>query len=216
MRVLASDASAPNQDRIQRVEGHELVLLPRYPTSLFYNTTNPEELVSEYNYLFYTRYIEEGRDPCSVPEAICAARDYTEILDADAEAALRHLLSYRPFPHYFHQSNLHVYDNQGNMLQFDWLSRVLSAYERLIDLPIRSPRFHELADIAWREVLAREARPQGWLDTSTGIVTLSAQAEASIDVTGLSGGEEYGGQSIAAVDVSTAPAVFAVDLARDR
>ena len=215
VRVLASDVSQLNQDRIQRVPGYGIVLLPRYPTSIFYNTTNPRELVSEYNHLFYYRHLEAGVDPCSVAGALCAPRSYDEILTAEAETTLAHLLAFQPFPHYFHQSNLRVYDESRRTLQFDWLNRALEEYERVIKLPIASPRFHELAALAWRLTAAREARPEGWVDTATGLVTLSAQSEATIEVTGLAGGRIYGGQRTRELAVSPVPATFALDAALD-
>ncbi|MCV5391969.1 hypothetical protein OFC62_45320, partial [Escherichia coli] len=74
----------------------------------------PAELTDEYNYIFYERYKEdptsplyvEGR-PCDVyPGSICEPRNYDEILAAEAETTLRHMLSFKPWPHYFHSSNL--------------------------------------------------------------------------------------------------------------
>lgn len=219
IRLLAGDASRDNQTSIQRVPGHELVLLPRYPTNVFYNVTNPTELESEYNYLFNGSYIEDGLDPCAAPEALCETRSFSEILDAEADATLRHMLSSEPFPHYFHQSNLHVYDEAGGILQFDWLERVLSEYERWITLPVDSPRFDELAELAWNTVLASELAPSGVLDTETGLVRLQADGDVTIEVTGVAhtaGGRDYGGQSVARVQASRAGVTLAVDAALDR
>ncbi len=216
IRLLAGDASRINQSTIQRVPFHDLVLLPRYPTAVFYNTTTPEELTSEYNYIFHGRHVEAGRDPCTTPGAICEPRSYDQILDAEAELTLRHLLAFEPFPHYFHQSNLHVYDGSGRTLQFDWLEHVLAAYERWMTLPIESPRFHELADIAWRYVRARELQPRGVLDTDTQTVTLRATSDLTIEVTGVAGGRLHGGQSIRALRVSPGGTRVAVDRATDR
>jgi hypothetical protein len=216
VRLLAADASRDNQASIQRVPGREIVLLPRYPTSVFYNVTNPAELESEYNHIFHGRYLADGIDPCSEPEAICEPRNYDQILDAEASTSLRHMLSSEPFPHYFHQSNLHVYDEAGNILQFDWLERVLSLYERWIDLPVQSPRFDELADIAWNTVHAQELAPAGVLDSETGRVTFSASGALRVDVTGVSGGSDYGGQSIASVALSPVGVSLSVDAALDR
>lgn len=216
VRLLAADASRDNQATIQQVPGFEIALLPRYPTSVFYNVTNPAELESEYNYIFHGSYLEEGLDPCAAPEALCEPRSYDEILDAEAELALRHMLSSQPFPHYFHQSNLHVYDEAGNILQFDWLERVLSLYERWIALPVQSPRFHELADLAWETLRAQQLAPTGVLDVESGQVTLAAAGAVTVDVTGVSGGEDYGGQSIARLALSPEGTTLAVDAALDR
>jgi hypothetical protein len=214
--TIASDSSRPNQGVIQRVPGFPQVLLPRYPTALFYDTTTPTELVSEYNYIFHDSYEAKGQDPCTIPAALCNVRSYDEILDSEAQTTLRHILSYQPYPHYFHQVNLRVYDAAGHTLQFDWLERVLAAYEGVVKLPLASLRFYELGDLAWRKVLAREAQPSGWVDTSTGQVTLSALGEADVDVTGIAGGQTYGGQSLASVHLSATPVVVAVDAALDR
>jgi hypothetical protein len=216
VETIASDMSRPNQQVIQRVPGSDQVLLPRYPTALFYNATTPEEIVSEYNYLFHDRYVEQGMDPCSLPAALCMARSYEQILDSEAEVTLRHILSYEPLPHYFHQSNLRVYDAAGHTLQFDWLERVLSAYTRCIDLPLENLRFTELGSEVRRRILTREAAPRGWLDTVTGSVTLTAAREVDVVVTGLAGGETYGGQSLRRVDVSATPRQFERDAALDR
>jgi hypothetical protein len=216
IRMLAGDASRPNQTSIQRIPGTQLVLLPRHPTSVFYNVTTPVELESEYNYIFHDSYLEDGEDPCEIPEALCETRTYDEIMDEEAEVTLDHILSSQPFPHYFHQTNLHIYDDAGNILQFDWLERVLALYERSMNLPLQSPLFHELVDIASNTVLARELAPSGVLDTATGSVTLSASGPVSIEVTGVAGGSDYGGQSIARVAVSPDATVLAVDAALDR
>ena len=216
IRLLAGDASRPNQTRIQRVPGFDLVLLPRHPTALFYNVTNPTELESEYNFIFHDSYLADGEDPCDVPEALCEPRSYDEILDEEALVTFEHMLSAQPFPHYFHQTNLHVYDAAGNILQFDWLERVLALYEQWVTLPVQSPLFHELVDVSWNTVLAREAAPTGVFDSTTGSVTLTANAAATIEVTGVAGGADYGGQSIASVSVSPVETVLAVDPALDR
>lgn len=216
IRLLAGDTSRDNQTTIQRVPGHDLVLLPRYPTAVFFNTTTPAELTSEYNYIFHRAYIEQGLDPCEVPAALCEPRSYDEIMDAEAELTLRHMLAFQPFPHYFHQTNLHVYDDDGRILQLDWLEHVMQAYEQWLVLPVESPRFHELADIAWNIVLARELAPVGVLDTSSGTVTLTASGELELEVTGVAGGRLHGGQSILAIGVSPTPLTLDVDLALDR
>jgi hypothetical protein len=216
VRLLAGDASRPNQTRIQRIPGTELVLLPRHPTSVFYNVTNPEELTSEYNYIFRDSYIERGEDPCAVPEALCESRDYDEILEEEASVTFGHMLSSQPFPHYFHQSNLRVYDAEGNILQFDWLEAVLQRYEQWMNLPVESPRFAELVDVAWSRVLAEELNPSGVFDSESGTVRIVADGAVTIDVTGVAAGREYGGQSIASVALSSEGVTLNVDSAIDR
>jgi hypothetical protein len=214
VRTLAADASRPNQNRIQRVPDHQLVILPRYPTSLFYNTTTPAELVSEYNYIHYYRYLDAGQDPCAIPGAICAPRSYEEILAAEATTTLRHMLAGDPFPHYFHQTNLHVYNQDNDILQLDWMEAVVSAYERWLKLPIQSPRFHELGALAWRTIEAREAGITGTYNNTNRTVTLRANRSSTIEMTGIQGGTLHGGQRVRSLDlVAYFSRSFAVDQA---
>lgn len=216
VRMLASDHSRQNQDTIQRVPNFDLALMPRYPTSLFYNTATPAQLVSEYNYIFHYRYVEQGQDPCAIPAAICTPRSYEQILAAEADAVVRHILGYTPYPHYFHQPNLHTYDSAGHILQFDWQDAVLSSYERLVNLPLENPRFDELADIAWDVIRAREAGTTGYLEVESGRVSISAARAANVMITGIAGGDTYGGQSQRTVAVSTSAQTFNRDQALNR
>lgn len=208
IKVIAGDHSRLNQDLIRRIPDYDVALLPRYPTSVYFNVTNPMEMTSEYNYVHHYRYLEEGEDPCEVTGAVCEPRSYEEILEAEVDVAMRHIFSYTPFPHYFHQCNLHVYDDEGHILQFDWQEAVLKAYERWSTLPLESPDFHELADIALQVIEQRESGAAGFVDRSTGEVTLVSRRPASIQVTGLAGGDLYGGQSQRVVDLSKKPRTF--------
>jgi hypothetical protein len=216
IQLLAGDTSRPNQTRIQRIPGGDLVLLPRHPTSVFYNVTNPEELTSEYNYIFRDSYLERGEDPCAQPDAICEPRTYEEILDEEAAVAFSHMLSFQPFPHYFHQSNLRVYDAAGNILQFDWLESVLDLYEQWMTLPVESPLFADLAAVARNTVLAGELSPSGVFDSEAGTVSLVATGAVTVDITGVAGGRDLGGQAIASVALSTQSVTLPVDPAIER
>ena len=60
-------------------------------------------------------------------------------------------------------------------------------------------------------IVTREQHVRGWVDLDTGTVTLQADGAANPLVTGLTGGELYGGQTIGKVTVGTTPQTFAVD-----
>jgi hypothetical protein len=187
------------------------MILPRYPTAIFYNTTTPAQNTDEYNYIFHERFVNAGQDPCTIPGAICAPRTYEQILAAEAETTLRHMLAYRKWPHYFHQGNLRAYDGAGSTLLFDWLDAVYDRYESLFVLPVRSLPFHEIGRLSEERLAAKAAGLRGTLDLATGIVTLQADGTATMPVTGLAGGSLYGGQSIRSVMFGPAPQAFAVD-----
>ncbi len=209
---LASDTSRQNQGVESYVPGFNLFLLPRYPANLFYNVTTPENWVDEYNYIFYERYIEMGQDPCTIPGAICQPRNYAEILQAEAETALRHMLTYTPRPHFFHISNLHEYSN-GKFLMFDWLDAVVSQYEQMMTLPIINLPYYQIGRLSKERMQARSANVQGWWNLTNNTLTLSANNDAVIEVTGVKGGELYGGQRLGRIHVGPVPITVDVDRA---
>ena len=76
---------------------------------------------------------------------------------------------------------------------------------------MRSPRFHELDGIARAWLSHREAGVQGRLDTDTGEVIIWSRHPGTAMVTGVPGGEVYGGQHIRTLSVSPHPQVMPVD-----
>jgi hypothetical protein len=211
VRYLGSDSSRPGQNAERFVPGFDLMLLPRYPTAIFYNATTPAENTDEYNYIFHERFVNAGQDPCTIPGAICSPRSYEQVLAAEAETTLRHMLAYRKWPHYFHQSNLRNYNGAGSTLLFDWLDAVLDRYESLLVLPVRSLPFYEIGRLSEQRLAAKSSGLRGRLDVATGTVTLQADGPARMPVTGLAGGSLYGGQSIRSVEFGTVPQSFTVD-----
>jgi hypothetical protein len=210
VQYVASDSSRPNQDKEQRVPGFNLVLLPRFPTNIYVNATTPAENIDEYNWLYHDRFVAMGQDPCTIPGAICATKTYEQMLDAEADTTVSHMLSGKAWPHYFHQSNLRDY-GAGRTLQIDWMNAVMTRYEQIFTLPVRTPTAPELGPDALDRIVSREQNVRGWVDLDTGQVTLQANGTAHPLVTGLTGGEVYGGQTIGKVTVGTSPQTFAVD-----
>lgn len=210
VRYIAADSSRPNQDREQRVPGFDLFVLPRFPTNVYVNATTPAENVDEHNWIYYERHVAAGNDPCTIPGAICAPRTYEQLLAAEAEATVAHMLSGREWPHYFHQSNLRDYGG-GRTLQTDWMDAVMTRYEQLFTLPVRTPTAPELGPSAEDRIVAREQQVRGWLDIDTQVVTLVANGTARPLVTGVTGGSPYGGQQIGKFTVGTTPIALPVD-----
>jgi hypothetical protein len=211
VRYLASDASHPTQAAEQVVPGFNLLLLPRFPTAVFYNASTPAENTDEYNYIHHERYLEAGQDPCAIPGAICAPRTYEQVLAAEADTTLRHMLSYKAWPHFFHQSNLRTYDGTGSTLMFDWLEAVFDRYESLMTLPVRSLPYYEIGKRTEQRLVARGAGVRGTINLTTNVVTLLSDSPATASVTGIAGGQLYGGQSIRSVAFGPAAQAFAVE-----
>ncbi len=220
VEYLASDSSQRGQNVEQYISQYDdgstqdRVMLPRWPTNIFYNVTNPTQLVDEYNYIFNGRYVNAGQDPCQIPGAICAPRDYPQILVAEADAALRHMLTFNKWPHYFHQTNLAKYDDSGNTLQFDWLNAVFAEYERVFKLPVKNYPYYLIGDQTEERLHYKSAIVQATWDRTTNKVTLKAnKAVPNLIVTGLNGGDLYGGQFIRKVNVNGTAQAFVVNRA---
>ncbi|SFM65658.1 Agd3-related carbohydrate deacetylase, partial [Nitrosomonas communis] len=215
---LASDSSQQGQNIEQYItqydDGREtnLLMLPRWPTNVFVNVINPDQLVDEYNYMFHDRFVNAGQDPCTIPGAICTPRSYAEILAAEADNAVRHMLSFNEWPHFFHQSNAANYAN-GNTLIFDWLNAVFSAYERLLNLPVLNLPYWQIGNKTKNKLDAKSAIIQAQWDRTTNQVTISANKTLYLEVTGIAGGNLYGGQRISVITVTTTPTVYTVNRA---
>lgn len=235
IRYMASDSSQPGQGE-EKYDASGVLLLPRKPTSVFFNVTQPGtfnasnptagvvgDLVSEYNYIFYKRHIDQGLDPATVVGAIAAPRDYTAIMKAEVETALRHMLTYRQWSFFFHQSNLKNYGG-GKTLQFDWLNAVVGEYDKNFNMPLKSPAFYQIgADTADR-VKARNATIDGYVtlnDTTGSPTTVTIRASSGGPVTMLMTGITkpsgnaalYAGQSIQSVSLTDALQTFTVNRA---
>jgi hypothetical protein len=188
------------------------LILPRWPTNIFYDVTNPTQLEDEYNYIYRDRYVKARQKPCELSGALCTQRNYGEILMIEADTALRHMLSFNKWPHFFHQANLAKYDESGNTLQFDWLNTVFREYEQIFSLPVKNFPYYLIGDYTAENLNAKSATIHAIWNRSTNQVILSAnKALPNLRVTGLAGGELYGGQFIREVWVDTHARAYAVD-----
>ncbi|MCJ8351046.1 hypothetical protein [Moritella sp.] len=214
IRYMASDISRPNQDIPSYVPETNILLLPRYPTSLFYNVTTPEELTDEYNYIFYERHIDAGDNPCTISGAICQPRSYNEILAAEAQTTFRHMLTFRPWPHYFHATNLHDYGN-GDSLQYDWLYAVTDYFNQLLNLPIINMDYYSIGVMVEEKLAAQKANLRGTWDRNNNTVSLIADDAIKGRMTGIAGGNFYGGQHLITTDINNHGRTLIVDQANE-
>ncbi|HEX8873154.1 MAG TPA: hypothetical protein VF780_00900, partial [Nitrosospira sp.] len=215
---LAADSSQRAQNVEQYITQYDdgsqsdRLMLPRWPTNIFYNVTNPSQLEDEYNYIYHGRFVDAGQNPCEIPGALCTPRNYAEILTIEADTALRHMLAFNRWPHFFHQANLARYDESGNTLEFDWLNAVFTEYEQLFTLPVKNLPYYLIGDHTAESLAAKSATIHAIWNRNTNQVTLSAnKAVPNLRVTGLSGGEPYGGQLIREITVDTTSAAYPVD-----
>lgn len=202
IRYVAGDSSRPNQMVEQYVPDRDIVLLPRYPATVFFDVRTPEEMTAEYNFLFHQNYLDQGLDPCVEPGARCEPVDYATIVTDESRLALLRLLSGKSWPHYFHITNIVDYDGAGRTLVGDWVTALLDRYEALMTLPIESPLFNEIGARAEARLALAEADLAAVLDRDRGTVTLLSDRDLTFEVSGLAGGEAHGGVPVQTVSLS--------------
>ena len=176
-----------------------LLVVPRYSTSVYVSLTTPEEAVSAYN-------AGRGAEPV----------DFETYLTQDTDLALLHLLSFSPYPHFFHQANLHEYA-PGRSLVFDWLERLVSKYEALYQLPLVTLPWDELGARVAAHTAFREMGVEAVWDRRKHTLHLSAEKVGRVFLTGAEVGESerYGDDVISSFTLN-AGQTRTVDLERSR
>jgi hypothetical protein len=204
---------SPNSGKANCVEPR-IYEVPRYPTSLFYNVSTPDEWTAEYNHFYGANGI--------LPGGWGVDLTYTEVLDKTSEVLASYLLSYDIGPLMFHASNMRAYDGTRSLLS-DLLDATLAKYNTYYkNLPIRSPALKDIGDLMKRRQVYNESEVTATLRPGAGvdlIATPSGTQSVVVPVTGVSFGtskETYGGQSISfitldgtngyAVSITPAPA----------
>ena len=181
-----------------------ILVIPRYPSNLFYNLSTPEEWVSEYN-CFYG------------PTGKCAGGawkfwdhdlSYAEILDKESAFLVSYLLKWNINPLMFHQPNLRAYDGTHSLLT-DLIDATMAKYNAMYNLPIVNLTEHNVGLNMTEWMGYRESGVTGSLvpcvGTAPATLTITSPRAATIPVTGVSVAgrsatrETYGGQDISYV-----------------
>src|SRR5258706_2854530 len=167
--------------------------IPRYPDNLFYNVSNPEQWIEEYN-CFYASYW--GRN-----------LTYPEVLDKESDVLVHYVLQGNMDPWMFHQPNLRAYDGTHTLLG-DLMDAVFSKYNALLTLSINSPKMDDLgAQMANRMAYSSAGVTASIVPGQS--ITIHSQQNPIVPVTSLptSDAESYGGQSIAHVSLTAGQSV---------
>ncbi|MFC4454940.1 hypothetical protein [Deinococcus sonorensis] len=165
-----------------------LFLVPRYPNSIGYYVTTPDEAVAAYNRI----YAPGGTMPY-----YDHALSYSEFLDKDSDISLGHVLAGEAFPTYMHQPNLNQYA-PGHSLAGDWLRAVLTKYSRYSTLPLKTLRWDALGAYVRNRTLSMKSGTTAVWDRSTNTVTVRNPVGGPVYVTGGAASieETYAGQNI--------------------
>ena len=201
IRYILSDTSYPEWKNPSPNTGFyssyqpSILIIPRYPTNLYYNVSTPAEWTSEYNFFYGLNGLFGGWG---------RNLTYLEILDKESEIWLRYLLKYDLNPLMFHQSNLRAYDNMNSMLG-DLIDATMSKYNRMYRLPIRNPSQHEAGVLMAARMAYNASGVSGQiLLGATNSIALKTVGAVKVPLTGINAGkdkETYGGQIISTVSL---------------
>jgi hypothetical protein len=153
--------------------------IPRKPTNLYFNVSQPSEWIPEYEVL----------------QAI-ASVDYPSVQGAQSDELFRLMLNGSNDPWMFHQANTRNYDGAGHSLLSNLLDDTLAKYAAVMTFPIVSPTMEDLASRV-RNRMALDA--SGVVATvGGGVLNITVAHAATIPISGLCtpGAESYAGQTI--------------------
>ncbi|THF70343.1 hypothetical protein E7T06_07680 [Deinococcus sp. Arct2-2] len=187
-RSVASqwDASCPTCG-IPHPLNSSLLLIPRYPNSIHYHVTTPEEATASYNKL----YAPGGTVPYWDH-----AFDYAELLDVDSTQGVGHLFEGTAWPTYMHQTNLRQYA-PGKSVATDWVKAVVDKYARYSTLPLNTLRWDDLGAYVQRHTLEEKAKAANaytatWNRTTNVVTLIRSGGAVPVTLTGAAGGSSYG------------------------
>lgn len=187
-----------------------ILIIPRYPTNLYYNVSTPAEWVSEYNHFFGAA----GIVPAPNGQATWFGGDstYEQILDRESEVLLRYMLKYNVNSWMFHAANLRDYDGTGpnkKSLLSDLLDAVTVKYRAMYSLPVVSPSQSAIgqlmaARMAYNTAIAGGLKARVVFGAGASIeLTNPTGVAVTVPMTGVNlvGSTLYGGQPISTTAV---------------
>ncbi|MFF3707993.1 hypothetical protein [Streptomyces phaeochromogenes] len=195
---ITSLASDNSREPAQRQLGPALTV-PRYPVNVFYNAGRAAEQVDEYNWI-YTRRAQGGSGICEdnpatttcLPAPLNTATGYAgHIVPLETRAALGHVLSGDPKPHFIHQSNL-----TEDRLAYPVLNGVLDGYRALFadNTPVVNLRMEDIGIELQRRAAWQKAIQAGQVTAYRIGNTVTVQAPFGVPVSGsLPTGSTVGG-----------------------
>ena len=165
-----------------------IFLVPRWPTNIFYDVSNPDESAAAYNSV----YGPTGSFPSWDHDL-----SFSEILDKESDIAMSHWLSGSAFPHYMHQPNLRQYA-PGHSLAYDWEAATLKKYSSYSTLPLTTLRWDDLGAYVKDHTSYMKSGTTGTWNRQTHIATIKSGNGGAAYLTGGIGGSlsVYAGKSI--------------------
>ncbi|HMF39081.1 MAG TPA: hypothetical protein VKQ32_00235 [Polyangia bacterium] len=185
IRQTVSDSSVPSENNPSPNAGYwnpvmtKMLMLPRHPTDLYFNTSQPSEWIAEYQALN------------------SATLSYDQLIATVSDSLLRYLLRGDHDPWMFHQANLHDIGGGHSMLS-DLLDATLQKYAARVTFPVQSPTMDELADKVLTRMQLNASGASATIEPGSKLTVQVMQA-ATVPITGVCtpSAETYAGQQIA-------------------
>lgn len=147
-------------------------MIPRFPTNIYYDSSTPQEMASEYNFFYGPTGI--------LSKSFSTPRTFDQIFQSEADRVVKYLLVYRWDPYMFHQINLKSFTwtvngkNVSRCLVSLWIDAVHNLFRSYSTLPLKSLKQDDLGDM-YVERMERE------LDCRiTGLMTVSGGSVSKI------------------------------------
>eukprot|EP01134_Creolimax_fragrantissima_P004568 CFRG4568T1 len=206
--LLTDETKAEFETEMQNLYGvNSIMVIPRYATRIYFDTSLPEELEMEHN-SFYgpTCYgYNQNEQPTSGGWKCNAAsfkydRNLTaaEVMAIEGFESARNLLSLRSDPYMFHQVNLRTFEQDSitQSLLSQWIEAALKWVTAYTTFPILSFKMDDLAEVYRQRQERDECELSGAVEYKLGMpvkLTISSQksCEAKLTYTATQGSELF-------------------------
>ena len=183
-----------------------ILMIPRRPTNIFYNTTTgltgkPGSLPEEYNYFFGpTGIFKNGGTNTPF---FSTTQTYANIIDRESDNLVSYLLRYEIYPQMYHQSNLSRYSGTKTLFT-DVLDAAFNRYSKISNLPVISLTETNLGRELEAKMAVQTANVRAVLTPGQNL-TVTGSSAANVVVTGVCFGtacESYGSQCMSKVPIT--------------
>jgi hypothetical protein len=204
IRNLVMDTSlnpnVPFNAGVRSTHQSSILLIPRRPTNIFYNTSTGFNFLAgsqpdEYNYFYGPNGISRIGGPGG-PPFFTTDQTHAQIINTESEAIIKNMLRGEIYPVMFHQANLWRYDGT-NSLFTDVAGAVLSKFRAMTNLPVRSLSLTATGQAVTERMSFNASGVSATLAPGLSL-TIKVNRSAKIPITGLcrSACEDNGGQPI--------------------
>lgn len=180
-----------------------ILVIPRRPVNVFYNTSSglPQasgSLVAEYNYFYGPNGIFRLANNAPF---FPVTQTLADIVNRESDNLLAYMLRYEIYPNMWHQSNFVRYSG-SNMLFTDVVGATMSKFAKISNLPVISMQQSDIGKYMEDRMAFNAAQVAATLTPGLNI-TLTAKSAANVPLTGIcqQNCETYGTQKLSKVPV---------------